>query len=349
MTWQTLKELAIPAALVVGGVIVGLAVRRYIVGRLVRLAHGTASDLDDVAAEQLRGPVVLWGAILGLYLAVGPANLPAGAQRIVQRVLIALMVASVTLAAARLVGALLQRRVTRATGLTQSASLIENTARVAVLAVGGLVLLQTLGISITPIVTALGVGGLAVALALQDTLANFFAGLRILAARQIRPGDFVQLDSGQQGIVEDVTWGYTAIRQLPNLLTVVPNAKLASAIVTNCTLPDPEVAVLVKVGVAYASDLARVEQVTIDVAGDVMRTVEGGIPTFEPFIRYNEFGDSSINFTVIMRGREFTSRFLITHEFVKRLQARFARERIEIPFPQRVVHVAGGLPAAPPA
>ena len=344
--WQTLKELVVPAAFVAGGLTLGLALRRYVVGRLWRLARATPSDLDDAVVGALRGPVVLWGLIVGLYLAAEVADLPAGAQRIIQHTLIVLIVASVTWAAARLLGVVVQHRIARTAGLKQSASLIENTARVTVLAVGALVLLQTLGIAITPIVTALGVGGLAVALALQDTLANFFAGLRILAARQIRPGDFVKLDTGQEGIVEDVTWGYTAIRQLPNLITVVPNAKLASAIVTNCTLPDPEVAVLVNVGVAYGSDLDRVERVTTDVARDVMRTVEGGIPTFEPFIRYNTFGDSSIAFTVILRGRDFVSQYLIKHEFVKRLHVRYAREGIEIPFPQRVVHTAPGLSAA---
>jgi small-conductance mechanosensitive channel len=85
-----------------------------------------------------------------------------------------------------------------------------------------------------------------------------------------------------------------------------------------------------------------VERVTVDVAREVMRDVEGGVPAFEPFIRYNEFGDSSVNFTAILRGKEFTSQFLVKHEFIKRLHARYATEGIEIPFPQRVVHLPAG-------
>jgi small-conductance mechanosensitive channel len=241
--------------------------------------------------------------------------------------------------AARIAGELVGRAMTPAGGRLPAASLVENLVRGAVFVVGGLVILQTLGISVVPIVTALGVGGLAVALALQDTLANFFAGIHILASGKIRPGDFIQLESGERGVVEDVAWRHTTIRQLPNLLTVVPNAKLASAVVTNCSLPDPETAVLVDVGVSYGSDLSQVERVTIEVGREVMRDVEGGLPAFEPFIRYNEFGDSSVNFTAILRGKEFTSQFLIKHEFIKRLHARYASEGIEIPFPQQVVHL----------
>jgi small-conductance mechanosensitive channel len=186
-------------------------------------------------------------------------------------------------------------------------------------------------------------------LALQDTLANFFAGIHILTSRQVRPGDFVKLSTGEEGYVADVTWRYTTIRQLPNNLTIVPNAKLASAILTNYYLPDQELAVLVPVGVSYGSDLARVEAVTIEVAREVMREVRGGVPQFEPFIRYGAFGDSSIDFTVILRGREVVDQYLIRHEFIKRLHRRYQADGIEIPFPIRTVYLrsADGADPAP--
>jgi small-conductance mechanosensitive channel len=136
-----------------------------------------------------------------------------------------------------------------------------------------------------------------------------------------------------------VSWRYTTIRELPNNLTVVPNAKLASSILTNYYLPDLELAVLVPVGVSYASDLARVEAVTVEVGREVMREVAGGVPEFEPFIRYNEFGASSVNFTVILRGREVVDQHLIRHEFIKRLHRRYQAEGIEIPFPIRTLHI----------
>jgi small-conductance mechanosensitive channel len=132
---------------------------------------------------------------------------------------------------------------------------------------------------------------------------------------------------------------------LPNNLVLVPNAKLAQAIVTNCDLPDKEMAVLVDVGVDYDSNLRHVERVTIDVAREVLRTTPGGIDTFEPFIRYHTFAESSVNFTVILRAREFVDQYLIKHEFVKQLHEGYTREGITIPFPIRTI-VSRPLPDA---
>lgn len=185
-------------------------------------------------------------------------------------------------------------------------------------------------------------GGLAVALALQDTLANLFAGIHILASRKVQPGDFIRLDSGEEGYVVDINWRNTTIRQLPNNMVMVPNARLAGAILVNYHRPVEEMSVLVQVGVAYDSDLEQVERVTIDVARDVLREVEGGVPGFDPFIRFHTFGDFSVDFTVILRAREFTDQYLITHEFVKRLHRRYRAEEIEIPFPIRTVELRSG-------
>jgi small-conductance mechanosensitive channel len=124
---------------------------------------------------------------------------------------------------------------------------------------------------------------------------------------------------------------------LANNLVVVPNAKLAQAIVVNHHLPSSDLAVLVEVGVDYASDLRHVERVVTEVGRDVMAQVPGGVPEFEPFIRYHTFADSSVNFTVILRAKEFVDQYLIKHEFVKQLHTRFNAEGIAIPFPIRTI------------
>jgi small-conductance mechanosensitive channel len=225
-------------------------------------------------------------------------------------------------------------------------SLTRNVAWTLIAVLGLLVILNGLGLSITPMLTALGVGGLAVALALQEPLANFFAGVFITLAGQIRVNDYVQLDSGQEGYVVDFSWRSTRLRMLANSLIVVPNAKLAQAIVVNHHLPSPDLAVLVEVGVDYASDLRHVERIVVEVGRDVMREITGGVPEFEPFIRYHTFADSSINFTVILRAKEFVDQYLIKHEFVKRLHTRFNDEGIVIPFPIRTIAYREPLPDA---
>ncbi|MBE0558129.1 MAG: mechanosensitive ion channel family protein, partial [Proteobacteria bacterium] len=188
------------------------------------------------------------------------------------------------------------------------------------------------------ILATLGVGGLAVALALKDTLSNFFAGFHIIATKQIRVGDYLKLSSQEEGYVNDISWRTTKVRTLAGNLILIPNAKLTELIVTNYTLPEKDMAVLVGLGVHYSSDLAKVEQVTCEVAAEVMREVPGGVPTFTPFIRYHTFGESGIDLTVVMRGETFVDQFLIKHEFIKRLHDRFAKEGIVIPYPIRALN-----------
>lgn len=328
-----LTPIAVAVALVLGGLVVGLLIRRLVLPRLPPAA----------GRGWLRGPVVWWSMMLGLYLAVEFTTLPGTLGPVLRTALVVLLILSVTSVIGRGVAMAVAARGTTL-GPLPAVNLVSNLARLLVWVLGGLVILQTLGISITPLVTALGIGGLAVGLALQDTLANLFAGVHILISRQVRPGDYIRLDSGEEGYVRDVTWRYTTVLQLPNNLTIVPNAKLASAVITNYHLPSPDLAVLVPVGVSYDSDLARVEAVTVAVGKEVMADVKGGVPEFEPFIRYNAFGDSSITFTVILRGREVVDQHLIRHEFIKRLHERYRAEGIEIPFPQRTVHLRNAAP-----
>ncbi|MCP5104829.1 MAG: mechanosensitive ion channel family protein, partial [bacterium] len=218
-----------------------------------------------------------------------------------------------------------------------AASIFKNAVKIFILGIGVLIILQTMGISVTPIITTLGVGGLAVALALQDTLANLFAGFHIVGTKRVKPKDYIKLDSGVEGYVVDVNWRDTVLRQLPNNYVIIPNSRLSSAIVVNFYRPRKEMNVLVEVGVDYTSDLEHVERVTLEVANDVIRNVPGADKKFSPFMRYHTFGDSSINFTAYLRCEEFFDKFLVQHEFVKRLKKRYDREGINIPFPIRTV------------
>mgnify|MGYP001557992760 FL=1 len=136
-----------------------------------------------------------------------------------------------------------------------------------------------------------------------------------------------------------IGWRNTHIRTLPNNMVIVPNSKLAQSVLTNYYYHDKEMAVVIQVSVAYGSDLDKVERVTIEVAKQIQKAVPGALESFEPFIRYHTFGDSGIGFSVILRVKEFVDQYIIKHEFVKALHKRYAKEKIEIPFPQRVVYL----------
>jgi len=203
-----------------------------------------------------------------------------------------------------------------------------------------LIALNYLGISITPIITALGVGGLAVALALKDTLANLFSGIHILMERAIKVGDFIRMDNGVEGFVEDITWRTTRIKTVQNNFIIVPNEKLVQSIVTNFDLNDKKVSVPIKISVSYDSDIDRVEQILLDEAKSLIGKVEGLLADPEPLVRFNPgFGDSSLDFTLVCYASEFKYNFLIQSEVRKAIFKRFKEEGIEIPFPRRVIHM----------
>lgn len=332
-----IRDLLFAGGYLVGGVLLGILVHRLVARKLRRQASLTASGFDDVVVGAVHDLTLVAFTIGGAFAASLALPLTDRVRGIAHRFLLVIIVLSATWVAAQTATRAMRIYALRTQGVIRTSSIFINITRLAIFVVGVLVLLQTLGISVTPLLTALGVGGLAVALALQDTLSNLFAGVQVLASKQIRPGDFVALDSGEHGYVVDLNWRNTSIRQLPNNMVIVPNKKLAETIVTNYYRPQRELSVLFEVGVAYDSDLEEVERITIEVAREVLRDVEGGIPAFEPFVRYHTFGDSSIGFTVVLRAREFTDQYLIKHEFLKRLHRRYGEEGITIPFPMRTM------------
>lgn len=337
---STWSQWASPAAWTTATVTIawacGLALRAAI-GASSRLATGAGHPMRTAALEPMSRWLPWWGLLIGAWLAAGYWPLTPDGRALAARLAVALGTMSVTVAAAEVASRAVEASGALLGPVLPASSLTRNVAWGAVFAIGLLVTLNGLGVSITPMLTALGVGGLAVALALQEPLANFFAGLFITLAGQIRLGDYVKLDSGQEGYVADFSWRSTRLRMLSNNLVIVPNAKLAQAVVINHQRPSPDLAVLVEIGVDYDSDLQHVEHVVADVARAVMREVRGGVPDFEPFLRFHTFGESSIDFTVVLRAGEYRDQFLIKHEFVKRLHARFEVERIVIPFPIRTI------------
>ncbi|MFG2883495.1 mechanosensitive ion channel family protein [Streptomyces sp. NPDC048297] len=342
----SLDDLVLAGIALVAGVVLGL-LSRAVLRWLAKHAKRTRWSGDDVIVDALRS-VVPWAAIAGgAATAAVVLPLTRTVQHHVDQVLEVWLIFVATLSAARVVAGLVRSVTQSRQGVAASATIFENITRVLVLAIGFLVVLQTLGISIAPMLTALGVGGLAVALALQDTLANLFAGIHILASKTVQPGDYIRLSSSEEGYVVDINWRQTTVRQLSNNLVVIPNGLLAKANMTNYTHPEQRLTVLVQVGVSYDSDLEHVERVTAEVIGQTMREVEGAVPEHEPAIRFHTFGDSRIGFTVILGVGEFSDQYRIKHEFIKRLHRRYRAEGIRIPSPARAVSLQQGAALIP--
>ena len=215
--------------------------------------------------------------------------------------------------------------------------LVQRITSLLIYAGGLLVLLDYLGISITPMIAGLGLGGLAIALALQPTLSNFFAGVQVVSDRIVHEGDYIELDSGTTGYVVDVGWRSTRIRTAYNNLVIIPNARLVDSIITNYHGPEMELAVIVVSGVSYSSDLAHVESVALEVAREVIEELDEAVKTREPWFAWDEFGDSNINFWVWLYAKDRISSFRVKSELIKRLHARFTREGITINYPVRML------------
>ncbi len=322
--------------------LIGQMLRRYVGRRLAALALRTSHSWDDAVAAELSKRVPFWCLLLGVYVAIGFWTIPPNVETTITKLLVVAVGVSVTLMAAAIVVSLTRDYGQRVQGDQPITTLTENIARIVVVSLGVLTILHSLGVSIAPMLTALGVGGLAVALALQDTLANLFAGIQVTLARQVRVGDYIRLDSGNEGHLVDIAWRSARILMPNNNVVVVPNSKLAQAIVINFGLPNTEINTALEVGVGYDSDLAHVERVTIEEAAAVMRSVEDGIPAFVPTVRFLNFGDSAIALSVSLRARDFGEQYLLRHELIKRLHERYAREGITIPYPTRTVMASQG-------
>ncbi|GGZ64525.1 mechanosensitive ion channel family protein [Streptomyces bluensis] len=342
----TLDDLVMASVALAAGLLLAF-VLRMLLRWLGRHATRTRWNGDDVIVDALR-TLVPWGAIVGGAAAAAvllPLTSTVGHN--VNQALTVLLIFVVTITSGRLIAGLVRTLTQSRTGVAGSATIFVNITRVVVLAIGFLVILQTLGIPIAPLVTALGVGGLAVALALQDTLANLFAGIHILASKTVQPGDYIRLSSGEEGYVTDINWRQTTIRELSNNLVIIPNGQLAGTNMTNFNRPEQQMTLLVQVGVGYDSDLEHVERVTEEVVAEVMAEITGAVPDHEPAVRFHTFGDSRIGMTVILGVGEFSDQYRIKHEFIKRLHKRYQTEGIRIPSPRRTVMFQPGVAGIP--
>lgn len=335
-----LGEIAVPLIVFAALFAFGLGLRKLLLKASVQWMKEGRMSFDDKLIRRVRRTAETLWLLFCLFIALTASSVPQDITELINKIILAVSIALVTFTCARLAGAFIRKEPGEGEPEETVASLIGNVVKIAIFACGGLIILSNLGISITPLLAALGVGGLAVALALQDTLSNLFAGLQITFARQVRIGDYIKIEAGQEGYVEDINWRSTKIKTLANNMVIVPNAKLTQAIVTNYSLPDRELAVSLEVGVHYDSDLDRVERVTAEVAAEVIKEAGGAVSSFEPVIHYHALGDYSVNLTVVLRAKEFTDQHIIKHEFIKKLHKRYKKEGIIVPYPVRAINYA---------
>ncbi len=337
MPVATIIQLCLAVAIPVS---IGFLISHFLLKRLaVRMAKVQERPVHSTVFHGIRLPVMVEAWLIGIYIAslVARNETAFGLNTFHWSVLETWIKAASTLTVFFVVYRILLYGVRYATTRADSGSaiLIRKICAAVFAVLAGITVLNQFDIEIGPILASLGVAGLAVALALQDTLSNYFSGIIIAVDKPVRPGDYVVLDGGLEGFVESVGWRTTRIRPFRESMIIVPNSKLANSIVTNNDYPQSPIRLYLPCGVAYGSDLEQVEAVALEVAENVQKTAGGADRDFKPALLWDEFGDSTINFRVVLRVLSNSRTSETKNAFIRQLYRRFNEEAIDISVPVR--------------
>jgi small-conductance mechanosensitive channel len=337
MSLEYWQQWILPISIIVGSFFVGLIFEWIIIKTFIRLTRNTRWKWDDVIAKSFQHAFIIWFLMIGITVAREFAPLSERVDLYTGKVTWAISLFVFVLVASRLAYGLIKIATDSLSGAMPSGTLLPNTARVVVMIVGIVFILNNFGFDIAMLLGTLGIGGLAAALAFQDTLSNLFSGFQMLASRKVRTGDFIELDNGKIGFVTDISWRETTLRDFNNNLIIVPNSTVSSSIVTNFNLPMNNIYVELTCGVSYDSDLEKVERVTREVAAETFRSLFEKDPEPITFF-FMEFADSAITFKLKILVEEFGHRIKLKHPLMINLHKRFKQEGIDIPFPIRTLY-----------
>ncbi len=317
---------------------------------LLRIAIWTPSDFDVRLVAAVRMPMTLGIVLLGGYLALSLPllDLSDTPQQVVNTIARVLAVILGVFAISSMVSTVFSWYITRSMGdaePTTAERLMPLFRRICVALVyglGGLVVLDQLNINISPLIAGLGLGGLAVALAIQPTLANLFAGTYVMTEGVIHTDDYIEMENGVAGYVVDVGWRSTRVRTWSNNLVVIPNSRFAETIITNYQEPSPEVNVYLVCGVSYDTDLAVVERVSYEVMRRVLETEQQAVKEYGCYFGYENFGESNVDFWLFLQAKDRLGTFIVRSTLMRELHQRFGEEGIVINYPVRTLQFPEG-------
>ncbi len=338
-----IHDVILPIALFFSALLLGLLADKICLQYLRAWAKKTDWEGDDHVVNSLRGMPTLWGVLIGMFLVFQTTSIPIKYMVGIEKALLVIAIFSVTRIIEKMISTFMDHLGQKSGHALPGTSIFNNIIKLSIYILGTLMALHAIGISVTPLITALGIGGLAVALALQSTLANLFGGIQLILSKQVNIGDYIRLGSGEEGYVTDITWRNTTITAMQNNTIIVPNSNIATLNIVNYSRDLKNLSFTVPVGVSYASDLDHVERVTLAVVAQMQQDHPDKMPVFEPALRFSAFADSSITVTVILRTLEYGFQFELRSYFIKRLHTAFRLEGIEIPFPIRTLHITPPL------
>ncbi|MEE2776943.1 MAG: mechanosensitive ion channel family protein [Acidobacteriota bacterium] len=336
------------AALIVVGSLIAAKVADWIITHLIQRVTGrTKTDIDDRVIEALHRPIFVSVMLLGLASlpeVLEPPELVASSSLNILQTIAILMWAVVSMRIVHIVLTGLSRLRDRSALFDDAnRTLLRNVASVMVYGGAVYFMLITWSINAGPWIASAGIAGIAVGFAAKDTLANLFAGVFILVDKPYRIGDFVNLADGQRGMVTEIGLRSTRLLTRDDIEITVPNSIIGQETIVNETGgPSAKSRVRLKVSVAYGSDVDQVQDLLMSIA--IGHDEVCGEP--EPRVRFRAFGDSSLDFELLCWIEEPVMRGRILHELHGRTYKELNATGIEIPFPQRDVHVVAAPPDA---
>ena len=341
---------ATAGVIVLISLLVAFIFHKAIVPITLRFTNWTSTDLDERLVKSIRWPLTLGILSLGAYLAVTISwDLTVTERDRADAIARGLGVVVGITAVVGLISstidwylASLSNRANHVVDL-RLFPLIRRVGSVIIYVIGALLVMDVMDINISPLIAGLGLGGLAVALAIQPTLANLFAGTYVMTEGVISTGDYIELEGGMAGYVVEVGWRSTRIRTWGNNLVVVPNARFAEPIITNYQQPAPAVNVYVTCGVSYDSDLDHVEAICREVMDDLVQNDSNAIRSYGSWFAFDAFGDSNVDFWLFMQARDRVASFNLQSTLIKNLHREFRVENIIINYPVRTLQFPDGF------
>ena len=327
------KDIIILSALLASGIILGWILRKWLFPALIKIANKTKQNADNLILKSFKKWIIVLIVALGAYIGINRIPLTPKYHEWIDKSFVIFYIICATLMLSEIVLGMLRFKTSETDSALPSSSIISKIAKAIIYGLGLVLILQSVGISVAPILTAMGVGGLAVALALQDTLSNLFAGLQILAAGKINQNDFIRLDNGQEGFVQDISWRITTIKNAANQIIIVPNAKLSNMIATNMLLEKKIFPISIDISIDRGNKLKKVEEITKEIVIETLNEIKGGIMPEEPAVRFIRFGNNSIDLKVSMQVQEHVQQAEATHIFIMKMHERFMKEGIQLATP----------------
>ena len=314
----------------------------FILGRILpKLTSKTKTDLDNIILKKTSGPLTLIAVLVGIRFAIGEINLNENFNTTIEGIILTLIILvasffiyyvfdTLIVVGFRELGEKGKKKINQS--LVQ---FFHSTLKILIIFGTLLTILSSWGIKIGPLLAGLGIAGIAVAFSLQSTLSNIFGGISMLLDKSINVGDQIKLDENTSGKILSINLRSTKVRTFDNELIIIPNSKLSESNIQNVALPEPKTRVVVPFGVAYGSNVEKVKKLVTK----ELQKIENVVIDPEPSVKFLEMADSSLNFKAYFYVDSFNNRLKALDEANTKIYNLLNKNKIEIPFPQRDVHL----------